>query len=379
MPTPEDVSLPLVLVAHHARDTVELLKALLEREGFTTLCAYNGRSALQYAHQHHPTLLLLDQSLPLIDGLELCRAIRQEDENAAIFILNDHPDELGNLLAFAAGADDCFTLPSHPREFLARIKAVLRRTERHAANQHSRLQCGSLTLDPAQREARVAGEIIGLTSLEYELLYVLLRHPGRAFSRAQLLELIPGFQHHSPFDRAVDIHISNLRRKLSQAMKTDTLIETVRGVGYRLCAPATESAAEPASRSQEPAQLALAAFERIPVPLLVIAADRTVILYNEAARRLCGWSADQVVGQAKCYSLLSCHQANGAMLCREQCVMNAITLNRLGEQTASYSITLKDGREVPVTAHYSSLNSPGPHNGYTILALEPNFGEARLP
>lgn len=379
MPTPADVSLPLVLVAHHARDTVELLKALLEREGFTTLCTYNGRSALQYAHQHHPTLLLLDQSLPLIDGLELCRAIRQEDENAAIFMLNDRPDELGNLLAFAAGADDCFTLPFHPREFLARVKAVLRRTERHAAHQHRYFQWGSLTLDPEQREVRVAGEIIGLTGLEYELLHVLLRYPGRAFSRAQLLELIPGFQQHSPFDRAVDIHISNLRRKLSQAMKTDTLIETVRGVGYRLCAPASESAAEPALRSQEPAQLALAAFERIPIPLLVIAADRTIILYNEAARRLCGWPADQVVGQAKCYSLLSCHQANGTMLCREQCVMNAITVNRLSEQTASYSITLKDGREVPVTAHYSSLNSPGSHSSYTVLALEPNFAEARLP
>ena len=379
MSTPVGISLPLVLVAHRTRDTVELLKALLEREGFATLCAYNGRSALQYVHQHRPALLLLDQSLPLIDGLELCRTIRQEDENAAIFILNHHPDELGNLLAFAAGADDCFTLPFHPREFLARIKAVLRRTERQAACQYGYLQCGSLTLDPQQREVRVAGEIIGLTNLEYELLYVLLREPGRTFSRAQLLEFIPGFQHHSPFDRAVDIHVSNLRRKLSQAMQTDTLIETVRGVGYRLCAPVTEGTGELSQLSQEPAQLALAAFERIPVPLLVIAADRTVVLYNEAARRLCGWPADLVVGQAKCYSLLSCHQADGTLLCHEQCVMNTIALNRLGEQTASYSITLKDGREVPVTAHYSALNSPGQHGEYTVLTLEPNFEEARLP
>jgi DNA-binding response OmpR family regulator len=382
MLTPAGVSLPLVLVAHRTRDTVELLKALLEREGFTTLCAYNGRSTLQYVRQHHPALLLLDQSLPLIDGLELCRTIRQGDENAAIFLINHHPDELGNLLAFAAGADDCFALPVHPREFLARIKAVLRRTERQAARQYSYLQCGSLTLDPEQREVRVAGEIVALTSLEYEVLFVLLREPGRTFSRAQLLELIPGFQHHSPFDRAVDIHISNLRRKLSQAVQTqeaDSLIETVRGIGYRVCAPVSESAAEPAQRGQEPAQLALAAFDRIPVPLLVIAADRTVILYNEAARRLCGWPADQVVGQAKCYSLLSCHRADGTMLCREQCVMSTISLNRLGEQTAVYSITLKDGREVPVTAHYSALNAPGSLNGYTVLTLEPNFGEARIP
>jgi two-component system, OmpR family, alkaline phosphatase synthesis response regulator PhoP len=231
MSTQVDVSLPLVLVAHHARDTVELLKALLEREGFTILCAYHGRSALQYAHQHHPALLLFDQALPLIDGLELCRTLRQEENNAAIFILNDRPDELGKLLAFAAGADECLSLPFHPRELLARVKAVLRRTERQAASPHHLLQCGSLELDPEQREVRVAGQVIGVTSLEYELLYILLRNPGRTFSRTQLLELVPGFQHHSPFDRAVDIHISNLRRKLSQAMGTDAPIETVRGVG----------------------------------------------------------------------------------------------------------------------------------------------------
>ncbi len=379
MSTRMDVSLPLVLVAHHARDTVELLKALLEGEGFTTLCAYNGRSALQYAHQHHPALLLFDQALPLIDGLVLCRTLRQEENNAVIFLLNDHPDELGKLLAFAAGADECLSLPFHPRELLARIKAVLRRTERQAASPHRLIRCGSLELDPEQREVRVAGQVIGLTSLEYELLYVLLRTPGRTFSRAQLLELIPRFQHHSPFDRAVDIHISNLRRKLSMAMGTDTLIETVRGVGYRLSILATEAAIEPSSGGREPAQLALAAFERAPVPLLVLAADRTVVLYNEAARHLCGWPVEQVVGQAKCYSLLSCHQANGTMLCREQCVMNAIPLNRLSDQTACYSITLKDGREVPVTAHYSRLDEPETHSSFTMLALEPDLAGTQLP
>ncbi|HEV2581274.1 MAG TPA: winged helix-turn-helix domain-containing protein [Ktedonobacteraceae bacterium] len=379
MSTRVDVSLPLVLVAHHTRETVELLKALMEGEGYAVLCAYHGRSALQYALQHHPALMLFDQALPLIDGLELCRTLRQEENNAVIFLLNDHPDELGNLLAFAAGADECLSLPFHPRELLARIKAVLRRTERQVASPHRLLRCGSLELDSEQREVRVAGQVIGVTSLEYELLYVLLRTPGRTFSRAQLLELIPGFQHRSPFDRAVDIHISNLRRKLSQVMGTDALIETVRGVGYRLSVPTTETVAEPASPGPVPTQLALAAFERAPVPLLVLAADRTVVLYNEAARHLCGWSADQVVGQAKCYSLLSCHLANGTMLCREQCVMNAITLNRLSDQTACYSITLKDGREVPVTAHYSSLDEPGMDGGYTMLALAPDLAGTYLP
>ena len=122
--------LPLVLVAHRTRDTVELLKALLEGEGFTTLCVYNGRMALQYAHQHHPALLLLDQALPLLDGIEICRTLRQETDSSAIIILSDKPDELGKVLAFASGAYDCLALPFPPRELLARIKAVLRRVHR---------------------------------------------------------------------------------------------------------------------------------------------------------------------------------------------------------------------------------------------------------
>jgi PAS domain S-box-containing protein len=374
-----NISLPLVLVAHRTRNTVELLKALLEREGFTMLCAYNGRSALQYARQHHPALLLLDQALPLLDGLDLCRTLRKEDDDPAIFILSDQPDELGKLLAFAAGADDCLTLPFQPRELLARVKAVLRRTQRQASGDHQVLRCGSLELDPEQRQVRVGGEAIGLTALEYELLYLLLRHPGRAFSRAELLEQLHGFQHTSPFDRAVDIHVSNLRRKLRQPLGSKIPIETVRGMGYRLNTHVPETSVEPPSTGMEQEKLALAAFDRAPVPLLALAADRTIVLYNEAARRLCGWPADQVVGQAKCYSLLSCHHADGRILCHGQCVMHAIKLNRLSDQTTHYSITLKDGREVPVMAHYSSLGEPGEASGYMVLALEPDLAGTQLP
>jgi DNA-binding response OmpR family regulator len=373
------ISLPLILVAHRTADTVELLKSLLEGEGFTILCAYNGRSALQYARQHYPALLLLDQALPMIDGLELCRTLRQTDDNPAIFILSDQPDELGRLLAFAAGADDCLALPFHPRELLARIKAILRRTQQQVTSDSQVLRCGSLELDPEQRQVRASGELIRLTALEYELLYLLLRHPGRAFSRAQVLEQLHGFEYGSPFDRTIDIHVSNLRRKLSQALGTEAPIETVRGVGYRLGMPTTKTSGETLEISAEPAQLALAAFERAPVPLLVLAADRTVILYNEAARQLCGWPTDQVVGQAKCYSLLSCHQANGKLLCHEHCAMHTTKLNRLSDQTTQYSITLKDGREVPVMAHYSRLGEPGTHNSYTLLALEPDLAATQLP
>ena len=193
MSTHEYARLPLVLVAHRTRDTVELLKALLEGEGFTTLCAYNGRIALQYARQHHPALVLLDQALPLLDGIELCRSLRQEKDSPAIFILSDKPDELGKLLAFASGADDCLALPFHPRELLARIKAVLRRVQRHSNGEHHVLRCDSLELDSDQRQVHINGEFIGLTGLEYELLYTLMKHPGRVYSRTQILEQVRGF------------------------------------------------------------------------------------------------------------------------------------------------------------------------------------------
>ncbi len=360
---------PLVLVAHNTRDTVEFLKALLEGEGFTTLCAYNGRMALQYARQHHPSILLLDQALPLLDGIEICRTLRQETDNAAIVILSDKPDELGKLLAFASGADDCLTLPFHPRELLARMKALLRRMQQPSDGEHHLLRCGSLELDPDQRQVRVKGKLIGLTGLEFELLFTLMKHPGRVFSRTQILEQVHGFQLNTPLDRAVDIHVSNLRRKLSSS---EVQIETVRGVGYRLNMEVSEAAVADSLVINEQGQLALAAFEHTPVPLIVITADRTVVLYNEAAKQLCGWSAEEVVGQVKCYSLLLCHHEDGKLLCKGDCVLQHLTQNHLQEYTAQYSITLKDGREMPATVHYSNLDVAGTSNGYMLLTLEPD-------
>jgi DNA-binding response OmpR family regulator len=369
MSTQVPVPLPLVLVAHRERDNVDLLKGLLEHEGFTVLSAYTGRAALQYAHQHHPMLLLLDQNLPLLDGLELCRILRRDSDDLAIFLLTDHQDEFGKLLAFSAGADDCLALPIHPRELLARAKAVLRRTHVQGQQPQPVLRCGALELDPDQRQVQAAGKVIALTGLEYELLSLLMRAPGRVFSREQLLELLPGFGRSSPLDRAVDIHVSNLRRKLREVLLDAMPIESVRGVGYRL----SVSASSPLPETSAPAadlgkQLALAAFDRAPTPLLVLDRDRTVVLYNEAAGQLCGWPADQVVGQAKCYSLLCCHNSDGTLLCNERCALHVGALSRLNDQVAYYSITLKDGREIPIQAHYSNLGTFG-DGGYTLLTI----------
>jgi DNA-binding response OmpR family regulator len=362
--------LPLVLIAHHARDTVDLLKALLEREGYTTLCVYTGRAALQYARQHHPALLLLDQRLPLLDGLELCRTLRQDGDEAAIFILGEQADEFGRLVAFAAGADDCLSLPFHPRELLARAKAALRRAEPRANSKHPVLRCGAIELDPALRQVQVNGKPVILTILEYELLSLLIRNAGRAFSRAQLLDHLHSLDHGIPFDRSVDIHVSNLRRKLHQPPGSDTPIETVRGLGYRLNAQPVKAPSPERSNGGDTGRgkLALEAFEHIPVPLLVLAADRTVALYNEEARRLCGWSAEQVVDQVKCYSLFSCHDNSGSLLCYDRCTLRVMRAQSLHEQTARYMITLKDGSELPVDAHYISLGDSD--REYTLLVLK---------
>jgi DNA-binding response OmpR family regulator len=367
-------TLPLVLVAHHARDTVELLRSLLEHEGYTALCAYNGRIAEQLARRHHPALLLLGQDLPLLDGLELCRTLRSASEDApAIFILSSRPDELSKLLAFGAGADDYLALPMHPRELLARVKAALRRTGAGPAQLAEMHRCGPIELDPERREARAAGQPLALTSLEYELLAVFVAHPGRVFSREELLRRLAGFLRGEPFDRAVDIHVSNLRRKLRAALGEDAPIETVRGVGYRLSGEiaATVEVPPPPPGSLDLGRLALVALGRAPTPLLVLSPDRTVLLYNEAAEHLCGWKAEEVAGQVKCYSLLGCHDEHGALLCHGRCVLREGMPRGLSDQQAQYVITLKDGRELPVTAHYSRLDGSGVEGDCTLLVLQP--------
>jgi PAS domain S-box-containing protein len=351
-----------------------VLKGLLEHEGFPVLSAYTGRAALQYAHQHHPSLFFLDQDLPLLDGLELCRILRRESGNPAILLLCDHPDEFGKLLAFSAGADEYLSLPFHPQELLARAKAVLRRAQQAGEPPQAVLRCGALELDEQQRQVRAAGEVISLTGTEYELLACFMRFPRRVFTRDQLIGQLPVFQRSNPLSRAVDIHISNLRRKLSRVLGHDVPIEAVRGAGYRLRVTESEalpSAAAPADKLG--GHLAQAAFDRTPTPLFVVDRDRNIVLYNEAAEQLCGWPVDQVVGQAKCYSLLGCHHSNGTLLCHEHCALQAGGIAGNTDLTAHYTITVKDGREIPVRAHYSNLGAPigGP---YTLLALDPEAG-----
>lgn len=377
----------LILVAHHTPSSVALLRSLLEGEGYTVLCAYNGRVARQLAHQHHPALLLLEQALPLVDGLELCRELRREGDAPAIFITSDQLDELNKLLAFSAGADDYLLLPMHPRELLGRVHVALRRMgsrESREREGQTPLRCGPIELRPDQRRARVADQDVPLTSLEYELLAILARRPGRVFSREDLLRRLEGFLRGAPLERAMDIHVSNLRRKLREALGADAPIETVRGVGYRMraerasedtsaafAAPHEATRRDATARNASVEHMALEALDRAPVPLLVLSLDRTVLLYNQAAQRLCGWSAEEVAGQVKCYSLLGCHNADGSLLCYDGCPMRSALLHGVNEHQAHYVIMLKDGREAPVSARYSRLSPAGAPQDCVLLVLQP--------
>lgn len=376
MSTQAEASLPLILVAHHIPSRVGLVRSLLEREGYAVLCAYDGRIAQHYIHQHRPALLLLDQALPHVDGLELCRMLRRDSDAPAIFIMSDQPDELNKLLAFSAGADDYLPLPMHPRELLGRVKVALRRASSPSDRGQAVVRCGRIELHTQERQARASGKDVPLTSLEYELLILFARHPGRVFSREELLNRLSGFLRGDPLDRAVDIHVCNLRHKLRQALGEDAPIDTVRGVGYRL--RVEEAANTPPGLAGGTVagdagleRLALAALDHVPVPLLALSMDRTVLLYNEAAQRLCGWRADEVVGQVKCYSLLGCHSGDGALLCHDSCPMRQALGGGVSEHQTHYVITLKDGREVPVAAHYSRLSASGLDSDCVLLVLQP--------
>jgi two-component system, OmpR family, response regulator len=365
---------PLILAAHPGRETVALLKSLLERDGYTVMLAYDGRAALASARRHAPALVLAAEELPFVSGLDLCRVLREELPNLALILLAAKREPLGTFMAFAAGADDWLALPFHPRELLARVRAVLRRTLASERRGHGHVECGELELDDEQRELRARGDVVPLTSLEYELAAQFIRHPDRVFTREELLARLRGFLRGEPLDRAVDVHVSHLRRKLARILGGAVPIETVRGVGYRLRSrsPRVATARRQPGANAAIEQVALSALRWTPIPLLVLAADRTVLLYNEAARALCGWGPEEISGYVKCYSLLGCHSRDGMLLCSQHCALHAAALDPTEEFCTRYVITTKDGREVPVIGRYTRLAHAPETGECTLLALQPD-------
>jgi DNA-binding response OmpR family regulator len=219
-----------VLVVDDEAKIVQLARDYLEHAGFTVLTAADGRTAVEIARRQHPDLVVLDIGLPGIDGLEVTRDLRR-DSTIPIVMLTARDDELDKLLGLELGADDYLTKPFSPRELVARVKAVLRRSEQRA-QPSDLIRADDVVLDVPRMRAEVGGRVVDLTTTEFRLLATLAASPGRIFTRSQLLDALRGIAFES-YERAIDSHIKNLRRKIEPDPREPRYVLTVYGVGYR--------------------------------------------------------------------------------------------------------------------------------------------------
>jgi DNA-binding response OmpR family regulator len=219
-----------ILVVDDEPKIVQLARDYLEHAGFAVVTAPDGRSALDEVRHRRPDLVVLDLGLPQLDGLDVTRSIRR-DSNLPIVMLTARDDEVDKLVGLELGADDYLTKPFSPRELVARVKAVLRRTER-PAEPGDVIRAGDLTLDVPRMRADLGGRPIDLTATEFQLLATLAGQPGRIFTRSQLLDAVHGVAFES-YERAIDTHVKNIRRKLEPDPREPRYVLTVYGVGYR--------------------------------------------------------------------------------------------------------------------------------------------------
>lgn len=230
-----------ILVVDDEQRLRDLVRGYLEREGFTVLTAADGPSALDLARQHAPAVVVLDLMLPGLDGLEVCRRLRTFSD-AYVVMLTAKAEEIDRIIGLEVGADDYLTKPFSPRELVARVRAMLRRPRHGAAEAPPDApppqRFGPLRIDHARHEVTLDGTVVALTSLEFGLLTALAAHPGRVFTRAQLLERVWGVNYFGD-DHVVDVHIAKLRKKLGDDPAAPQYIETVRGAGYRFAGKAS--------------------------------------------------------------------------------------------------------------------------------------------
>lgn len=222
-----------ILVVDDEPNLIELVRGYLEREGFAVLTAADGPAAVEVVRSHRPDLIILDVMLPGFDGVEACRRIRQLSD-AYVLMLTARAEEIDKIVGLSVGADDYLTKPFSPRELVARVKAILRRPRtlgEHVEDSPPVQRFGDLVIDEGRHQVTVRGNAVLLTAREFSLLTVLAAHPGRVFTRAQLLERVWGDEYYD--DHVVDVHVANLRKKLEDDPADPCYVETVRGVGYR--------------------------------------------------------------------------------------------------------------------------------------------------
>lgn len=224
----------LILLVDDEAHILELCRLYLERDGFQVLAAQDGAAGLALYQDKHPDFLVLDLMLPEVDGFEVCRRIRAQS-NVPILMLTARDDDVDKIVGLELGADDYLTKPFNPRELVARIKTILRRSQSQPAaddGEEPRM-VGDVRLDPLRREVEVGGKSVDLRTKEFDLLRAFLDHPGIVLTREKLLELVWGYDYYGQ-TRTVDVHVAHLRKHL--AGSANVRLETVTGVGYKLVA-----------------------------------------------------------------------------------------------------------------------------------------------
>ena len=221
-----------VLIVEDDKKTASLIALYLEREGFETVVACDGQQALELAERHHPGFVILDLMLPVIDGWEVCRRLRQSSD-VPILILSAREEEVDRVSGLTLGADDYVVKPFSPRELVARVKAILRRGRLPTAKDKKVLSYGGLVLDRDKRTVKLNDRLILLTPHEFNLLQALMAFPGKVFTRNELLTCLYPRHEAIVIDRVVDVHIGKLRQKIEKDPSDPRFILTVRGTGYK--------------------------------------------------------------------------------------------------------------------------------------------------
>jgi len=220
----------LILLVDDEASIIQLAQLYLEREGFRVASAGNGQAALDAVSSQDPALIVLDVMLPDLDGFEVCRRLRAENNPVGILMLTARDDDIDKIVGLELGADDYLTKPFNPRELVARVKAILRRDARVSGLASVAIHLGDLSIDPSSREASIGETPLDLRAKEFDLLLTLAEHRGRVLSRENLLALAWGFDFYGQ-SRTVDVHVAHLRKKMGDC---NVQIETVTGIGYKL-------------------------------------------------------------------------------------------------------------------------------------------------
>jgi DNA-binding response OmpR family regulator len=220
-----------ILVVDDDKKIVNLVALYLKNEGYQVITAYNGDEAIDLAYRTQPDLVVLDLMLPGMNGMEVCQALR-EKLSVPIIMLTARTTEDDKILGLNTGADDYVTKPFSPRELVARVGSVLRRSESEVKNQQQIITINTLSINFLRHEVLVGREEVKLTPTEYRLLETMIREPGRSFSRQELIERVFGYTYDG-LERTIDVHVMNLRKKINLNSGNTNYIKTVPGFGYR--------------------------------------------------------------------------------------------------------------------------------------------------